>query len=81
MRQKKSLGGASMSERAKNGGPRKGAGLATDAGGAKTERHTVTLDSVTVERMKAIGSGNLSRGIREAARRLVANASGKGPEL
>lgn len=62
-----------MSEQRK-GGPRKGAGLATDTGGAKTERHTVTLDAVTVERMKELGAGNLSRGIREAARRLAANA-------
>lgn len=52
------------------GGSRNGAGLAKDAGGAKTERHTVTLDVVTVERMKELGAGNLSRGIREAARRL-----------
>lgn len=69
-----SLGGASMSERTARGGPRKGAGLASDTGGAKTERHTVTLDAGTVERMKSLGCGNLSRGIREAARRLAANA-------
>lgn len=56
------------------GGPRKGAGLATDTGGAKTERRTVTLDAMTVSRMKGLGAGNLSRGIREAARRLAANA-------
>lgn len=62
-----------MSERAPKGGPRKGAGIATDTGGAKTERHTVTLDAATVARMKALGTGNLSRGIREAARRLAAN--------
>jgi hypothetical protein len=61
-----------MSEHNK-GGPRKGAGLAKDAGGAKTERHTVTLDVATVARMKELGAGNLSRGIREAARRLAAN--------
>ena len=54
------------------GGSRKGAGLAPDTCGAKTDRHTVTLDAVTVERMKALGAGNLSRGIREAARRLAA---------
>ena len=55
------------------GGPRKGAGLAADTGGAKTARHTVTLDKTTVARMKELGAGNLSRGIREAARRLPAN--------
>lgn len=62
-----------MSDRATKGGLRKGAGLASDTGGAKTERHTVTLDAGTVARMKEFGSGNLSRGIREAARRLTAN--------
>ena len=57
---------------APRGGSRKGAGLAPDAGGAKTERHTVTIDAATAARMKALGAGNLSRGIREAARRLLA---------
>lgn len=62
-----------MGEVKAKGGARKGAGLAPDVAGLKTAKHTVTLDAVTVERMKAIGSGNLSRGIREAARRLTAN--------
>ena len=57
----------------RKGGPRKGAGLARDTGGAKTERHTVTLDAATVAKMRGIGAGNLSRGIREAARRLSDN--------
>lgn len=57
----------------KRGGPRKGAGLAKDTGGAKTMRHTVTLDAATVLRMKEFGGGSLSRGIREAARQLAAN--------
>lgn len=56
------------------GGARKGAGLAFDTAGQKTAKHTVTLDAPTVARMKEIGAGNLSRGIREAARRLAANA-------
>lgn len=60
---------------AQKGGPRKGAGLAKDTGGAKTERHTVTIDPVTVERMKELGGGSLSRGIREAWRRLAANVA------
>ena len=62
----------------KPGGARKGAGLATDTGGARTERHTVTLDAATVAKMRGIGAGNLSRGIREAARRLAANAEVSG---
>jgi len=55
------------------GGIRKGAGLASDTAGQKTAKHTVTLDVATVVRMKELGAGNLSRGIREAARRLAAN--------
>ena len=50
------------------GGARNGAGLAKDAVGAKAARHTVTLDAATVAKMREIGAGNLSRGIREAAR-------------
>jgi hypothetical protein len=64
----------------KIGGARNGAGLATDAAGHKTVKHTVTLDVATVARMKELGAGNLSRGIREAARRLAANAEIKGRE-
>ena len=59
----------------KIGGARNGAGLAPDAAGQKTAKHTVTLDLATVARMKELGAGNLSRGIREAARRLAANAN------
>lgn len=63
-----------MGEVKAKGGARKGAGLAPDAAGQKTTKHTVTLDAATVSRMKELGAGNLSRGIREAARRLVPNA-------
>lgn len=59
----------------KKGGARKGAGLASDAAGQKTAKHTVTLDLATVARMRQLGAGNLSRGIREAARRLVEPAA------
>lgn len=62
-----------MGEVKAKGGARKGAGFATDVAGQKTVKHTVTLDETTVARMKELGAGNLSRGIREAARRLVAN--------
>lgn len=60
-----------MSETEKRGGPRKGAGLAADAGGVKTKKHTVTLDAFTVAFLELLGNGNLSRGIREAARKLA----------
>ena len=67
-----------MKKQSAVGGPRNGAGLAADTGGAKTWRHTVTLDAATAANMREIGSGNLSRGIREASRRLSANAEIKG---
>lgn len=60
-----------MSETEKRGGPRKGSGLAADAGGVKTKKHTVTLDAFTVAFLELLGNGNLSRGIREAARKLA----------
>ncbi len=60
-----------MNETTKRGGPRKGAGLAADAGGVKTKKHTVTLDAFTVAFLELLGNGNLSRGIREAARKLA----------
>lgn len=55
----------------KKGGARKGAGLAPDAAGQKTAKHTVTLDAFTVAFLELLGNGNLSRGIREAARKLA----------
>lgn len=67
-----------MGEVKAKGGARKGAGLAADVAGQKTEKHTVTLDDATVVSMKELGAGNLSRGIREAARRLAANVELRG---
>lgn len=45
---------------------REGAGRPVDAKGHKYVRN-VTLDSATIETMKALGGGNLSEGIRKAA--------------
>ena len=67
-----------MGEVKAKGGARKGAGLAPDVAGQKTAKHTVTLDAATVARMKELGAGNLSRGIREAARQLAANVEFSG---
>jgi len=50
------------------GGARAGAGIAQDTNGEKTGRHTVTLDAATVEKLKILGCGSLSRGIRQACR-------------
>lgn len=56
----------------KHGGSRKGAGRKplTDA---PMERKNVTLDAETIDVMKGLGDGDLSKGIREAAKRLKSN--------
>lgn len=54
---------------AKKGGPRKGAG-AKPLYSEAMNRFQVMLDAATVEKLKALGGGNLSAGIREAARRV-----------
>lgn len=57
-----------MSEK-KHGGARHGAGRPKlDTGGTKDRR--VSLDDQTVEIMRKIGSGNLSKGIRLAAAKI-----------
>ncbi len=48
----------------------KSPGRPTEVNGP-TRKHYVTLDEATVKALKKIGEGNLSFGIREAARRLA----------
>jgi len=55
----------------KKGGPRKGAG-AKPLYSEAMRRFQVMLDDATAEKLKALGEGNLSAGIREAARRVMA---------
>ena len=49
------------------GGARRNAGRKTEMVGQKTKAVTVTLDDITVRKLKVVGDGNLSRGIRHAA--------------
>ncbi len=42
--------------------------------GAAVRRVQVMLDEITIERVKALGDGNLSQGIRQAAARLPNDA-------
>jgi hypothetical protein len=56
--------------KATHGGTRPGAGRKT-ADNVKVERHTVTLDVRTAQVMREEGEGNLSQGIRAAARVLI----------
>lgn len=48
-----------------------GAGVKADDGVTATERKQVRLDAETEAVLARVGGGNLSLGIREAARRLV----------
>lgn len=45
----------------------------------KVSRRYVTLDDATVKVLKGLGEGNLSLGIREAARRIDAERKKKRP--
>jgi hypothetical protein len=57
------------------GGSRAGAGRKTADGATGMTRVNVMLDAASIEKLRALGGGNLSVGIRTAARRLcVANA-------
>jgi hypothetical protein len=47
------------------GGKRRNSGRKTEVGD-KVKKHTVTLDPMTVRKLKVIGEGELSRGIRVA---------------
>ena len=53
----------------KKGGSRKGAG-AKPLYSEAMKRFQVMLDGATAEKLKALGEGNLSAGIREATRRV-----------
>lgn len=52
---------------AKRGGARKGAGRKPKDGRCAMKRYNVTLDAATVAKLRHIGHGNLSVGIRVAA--------------
>lgn len=48
-------------------------GVQVEGGLQEMERKDVRLDPVTVTTLTTVGGGNLSLGVREAARRLVEN--------
>lgn len=50
-----------------HGGARLNAGRKTEVQDQKTERVNVTLDPLTVRKLRVVGEGNLSRGIRKSA--------------
>jgi len=54
----------------KHGGAGRGQGRRADDGATELQRKQVKLDQQTIDAMTDIGDGNLSLGIREAARRL-----------
>ena len=63
-----------MTEAAKKKKRAPGAGVKADDGASPLERKQVRIDPVTEELLSAVGGGNLSLGIREAARRLAEHA-------
>ncbi len=57
----------SRMEPKQHGGARRNAGRKTEKVGLPTKPVSVSLDEMTVRKLKAVGGGNLSRGIRLAA--------------
>lgn len=48
-----------------HGGKRANAGRRIELPGETAEKHTVTLDAMTVRKAKVLGDGNLSLGLRK----------------
>lgn len=58
-----------MTEAKKQGGERRNSGRKTEPGvDGKVAKHTVTYDEMTERKLKVLGGGEVSRGIRKAAR-------------
>jgi len=57
-----------------HGGPGRGGGRKTADGVGTVERKNVTLDAESIETLRAYGDGDLSLGIRSAARLVKSNA-------
>jgi hypothetical protein len=55
-------------EAKKHGGPRRNSGPKTELIGEPMRRVQVTLDARTVDLLQVLGDGNVSKGIRQAAR-------------
>lgn len=59
---------SNMTDRPRRGGARPNSGPKTELEGQPTKRVQVSLDDRTVELLKVVGNGNVSAGIRHAAR-------------
>ncbi len=57
-----------MQDRPRRGGARPNSGPKTELGGQPVRRVQVSLDDRTLELLKVLGNGNVSAGIRHAAR-------------
>lgn len=51
----------------KHGGPRSNSGRKTEHPTERMRPVTMTLDEMTLRRLKVLGGGNVSRGVRDAA--------------
>lgn len=58
---------SSPTNKTQRGGERRNAGRKIELQGEKVTKHTVTLDPMTRRKLKVIGDGNMSRGIRISA--------------
>lgn len=50
-----------------HGGKRPNAGRKLEIAGAVAKKHTVTIDEMTVRKLKVLGDGNVSKGVRLSA--------------
>lgn len=67
--QRKARAALEAARAGKRGGAGLGGGRRAEDGAAGLRRRTVLLDDATVERLRALGDGELSLGIRRAAQR------------
>jgi len=51
----------------KHGGPRSNSGRKTELPTERMRPVTMTLDEMTLRRLKVVGNGNVSRAVRDAA--------------
>lgn len=64
----------------KRGGARRNAGRKTEKLGQPMSAVTLSLDEMTLRRLKVVGAGNVSKGVRLAAELAFARYQEKGPD-
>lgn len=67
-------------EKKARGGARRNAGRKTERPGDPAKVRSVSLDDMTVRKLRVVGGGNVSKGIRLAAELAYLSYQEKGPE-